>query len=168
VSGNNSGDTPSQSASLTINTFPVASISLDGTLLVASAGDSFQWYRNGVEIPGATLQTLEFNALEHGVYTVDVTENGCTTTSDDFIYLVTGGEEMLGHFKLYPNPVKNVLHVDAPEKIRMEISDIAGKQILVSDIYGNKTLPMNDLTPGIYIIKVMGSDEIKVVRIFKE
>jgi hypothetical protein len=168
VSGNNSGDTPSQSASLTINTFPVASISLDGTLLVASDGDSFQWYRNGVEIPGATLQTLEFNALEQGVYVVDVTENGCTTTSDDFIYLITGSEDMLGHFKLYPNPVKNVLHVDAPEKIRMEISDIAGKQILISDIYGNKTLPMNHLTPGIYIIKVMGSDEIKVIRVFKE
>jgi hypothetical protein len=29
-------------------------------------------------------------------------------------------------------------------------------------------LSMNDLTPGIYILKVIGSSEIKVIRVLKE
>ncbi len=40
----------------------------------------YQWYKNGTEIEGATWST--YSPTEDGEYWAEVTENGCTTTSD--------------------------------------------------------------------------------------
>ncbi|TAJ67572.1 MAG: HYR domain-containing protein, partial [Chitinophagaceae bacterium] len=47
--------------------------------LTASAGDSYQWYKDGVAISSATANTYSANTT--GNYTVAVTTAGCTATS---------------------------------------------------------------------------------------
>jgi hypothetical protein len=168
VNGDNSGNTPSESATLIINTFPDATIDQNGTSLTASDGDSYQWYRNGIEISSATGQTFQFNVLEYGVYTVDVTENGCTTTSDDFVYLITANENETKSLLLYPNPVNDVLHVRSPDYIALELFDSAGKMLLSSRDNLNTDLEMIHLAPGIYILKIIGVKRLRFARIVKE
>ena len=51
--------------------------------LTASAGTSFQWQLNGVNITGATSQT--YGVTQAGSYTVTVTDGGCTSTSTAFV-----------------------------------------------------------------------------------
>ena len=64
----------------------ISSNSLDSTLcpgstidLLASSGDSFQWFLNGVIIPGAMNQILSVNSP--GLYTVEIIDGACTDTS---------------------------------------------------------------------------------------
>ncbi|MDB3904887.1 gliding motility-associated C-terminal domain-containing protein [Crocinitomicaceae bacterium] len=64
----------------------ISSNSLDSVLcpgstldLLASPGDSFQWFLDGVLLPGETNQTLTINDI--GMYTVEVIDGVCTDTS---------------------------------------------------------------------------------------
>ncbi|MHC0444457.1 gliding motility protein SprC [Flavobacterium sp. 3-218] len=49
-----------------------------GTVLTATAGNSYQWKKDGIAIAGATNRTYSTN--ESGVYTVDVDFGGCNAT----------------------------------------------------------------------------------------
>jgi len=64
----------------------ISSNSLDSVLcpgstldLLASPGDSFQWFLDGVLLPGETNQTLTINNI--GMYTVEIIDGACTDTS---------------------------------------------------------------------------------------
>ncbi|MEO7991465.1 MAG: FG-GAP-like repeat-containing protein [Chryseolinea sp.] len=88
-----------------INPYPTATITVNDTQLTASSGDSYQWYQNGSAVTGAISQSFEFNLLEYGLYKVDVRDNGCTSTSPPFEYLITGIENFKSELKVYPNPI---------------------------------------------------------------
>ena len=45
----------------------------------AGAGLSYQWFLNGTALAGDTL--ISYTALTGGIYSVIVTQNGCSTTS---------------------------------------------------------------------------------------
>lgn len=82
--------------------------------LTASTGDSYQWFRDGSAISGATSQVLETS--ENGLYTVDVTIDGCTgrAASLNVTILVTGLEDDVIFSKtvnVFPNPVRNELSI---------------------------------------------------------
>ena len=90
-------NTDTYSTSITVvNPANPASISYNGNttfcqgqslLLNASAGATFQWKNNGVDISGATSNS--YSAISSGSYTVVVTENtGCITTSSPVVITV--------------------------------------------------------------------------------
>jgi hypothetical protein len=161
---------PSDPITVTVNNFPDAEITANGTTLTASNGDDYQWYQGGTSISGATQQNFEFNVLEYGIYTVDVTNNGCTSTSDEFVYLITGAEEVVGNLRLYPNPVKEDLYIESHKDVTLEISDITGKCISVPSLneQGEGIVQMNGLAPGVYILRVQSSTKKRYIRIVKE
>ncbi|MDJ1504202.1 hypothetical protein, partial [Xanthocytophaga agilis] len=81
-------ESPATSVTITINAAP-AKPTISGTLtfctggntvLTSSATTGNQWLLNGSPISGATNQTLTVTAA--GNYSVRVTSNGCSTTSD--------------------------------------------------------------------------------------
>ena len=49
-----------------------------GTVLTATSGNSYKWFKDGVEISGVTTRSYTTN--ESGVYTVDVDFGGCKAT----------------------------------------------------------------------------------------
>jgi hypothetical protein len=154
VSGNATPDVMSQTATLEINPYPLAEISINGSLLVASPGDNYQWYQNGNEVSQANEQTFAMNVAEFGSYVVEVTANGCTSTSEEFIYLMTGAESIHGELKIYPNPFKENISIELPseEKFNLTMVDALGRVIRKYSITNNETLPLGDLNDGMYIL----------------
>lgn len=85
---------------------PLIALDGDGVTLVSSTPTGNQWFRDALEISGATAQ--RYKPSVSGIYTVRSTENGCTgPLSDAYPFTVTGILDLgNGRFiKLYPNPL---------------------------------------------------------------
>jgi hypothetical protein len=89
--------TASAPLQVTVTPLPVATIAppqstaicAGGSMLLMaqqSSGASYQWLKDGQNIPGAT--TPSYSANESGTYSVTVTTNGCSTTSDTLSLIV--------------------------------------------------------------------------------
>jgi hypothetical protein len=154
VSGNLVSDVFSATVSLEINQYPVAEIDAAGAELIASPGDSYQWYKDGTQIAGAEGQTYPFNVVEYGAYTVDVTLSGCTSTSDEFIYLITANESSDQGVTVSPNPFRDHLSIEVPSKSDIKIVDALGRELKHHQLQGHAVLDMNDLQPGAYILVI--------------
>lgn len=62
------------------------------------------------------------------------------------------------NFKVFPNPVKDVLNISSKVKIdKIELYDIVGKKVMQSS--NLKEIKVGSLRAGIYIIKVFSKDE---------
>ena len=69
-------------------------------------------------------------------------------------------------FKIYPNPVNDVLNIKSTSDINSTIYDITGKKVLESS---SKNINLEKLSKGIYIIKIKDlinniSESIKVIK----
>ncbi len=112
---------------------PIVSFTAPNTLYTGSFY-AYQWYKNGVLIPGATSSV--FDESSNGLYSVVVTDiNGCTDTSSSF--MVTGGgttgigaTPTVTGIRIYPNPVTSVLSVEAAEKVNVRLLSIDGKVLI--------------------------------------
>ncbi|WP_312089761.1 M28 family peptidase [Chryseobacterium sp.] len=75
-------------------------------------------------------------------------------------------ENNLESIKVYPNPAKDILHLELPEKIKkfsVEINDMTGK--LISSYENEKNINISKLVNGVYLCTV-NSEEGKAVRKF--
>jgi hypothetical protein len=76
-------------------------------------------------------------------------------------------EVMTNHnFKIYPNPVDNILNIKSENQVQSIIYDITGKKILTSR---SKNINLNLLSKGIYVIKITDevsklSESIKIIK----
>lgn len=69
---------------------------------------------------------------------------------------------------IYPNPVKDLLYIRSDKEIiKTEIFDVSGR-ILSSVVVKNKSLDVNDLPKGQYIIKIFTKDSISNLKFFKQ
>lgn len=138
-------------------------ISLNGTTLEcgnASEFVLFQWYFNGVPVPGADASTL--GITESGVYTLEtVDENGCRSISQELQAVVSGVDEFAQrNFRIFPNPASHTLSVDlsvfetAVEFIRL--SDASGQLIsrIGGAVNGIHTIDISALPAGMYILQL--------------
>jgi uncharacterized repeat protein (TIGR03803 family) len=150
---------------------PVPIITTSSTELTASTGDSYQWFQNGIAVPEATTQSINYSALEYGVYKVEVTTNGCTATSSDFIYLITENEETPDQqFQVYPNPFSNNFFVNwkSNEPGELLLTDLLGRQNLSQPIRnGINDLDTHTLPNGIYIVTVRTGSKIYSIKTIK-
>ena len=76
-------------------------------------------------------------------------------------------EVMTNHnFKIYPNPVDNILNIKSENQVQSIIYDITGKKILTSR---SKNINLSLLSKGIYVIKITDevsklSESIKIIK----
>lgn len=148
----------------------VASITLDGTSLVAAEGDSYQWYENDVLVEGATSQHYSINIFEYGRYAVEVTDNGCSRRSNDYVYLVTEREEDPGSaIQFYPNPVTEDLFIRVPQSCGAIISDITGRCLYKSDLESGltQTISTANWPKGTYILTIQNTRFAETYKIIK-
>jgi len=68
-------------------------------------------------------------------------------------------------FVTYPNPAKDVLHINTGNKTTVVLSDASGKIVLTEDINGNADINVNTLQPGIYFVKNQITGEVRKVVI---
>jgi hypothetical protein len=148
-----------------------AAIALDGSTLYASSGETYQWYHNDVAVDGATQQSFEINIFEYGRYAVEVTSNGCTARSEDYVYLVTEREEETGaNISFYPNPVTDHLFVETRSDAIITVTDLSGRtQSSFGLPSGEKhAIDTNGWNPGAYIVRITtarSNQSFKIVKI---
>lgn len=99
---------------------------------------------------GATTFTLQFRAY-----------NGATVSFDNISFISPGATYLsstsfsqIDGLKIYPNPVKDNLHIETALNgdINITIFDLVGKEVLSTKV--NNTVNVDNLTPGMYIARI--------------
>ena len=137
-------------------------ISASGNVLTSSSGATYQWYKNGDPIAGATNAT--YNATSNGVYVVRITDaNGCfyqystgyrvASFPNDVAFI-----DLSKQSNVYPNPSEGLIrlsHVDVfgrnPDVV---VYDMQGK-LVYSSLY-TQEINLTYLPNGFYSIRVRG------------
>ncbi|MES2588388.1 MAG: T9SS type A sorting domain-containing protein [Bacteroidota bacterium] len=155
--------------SLTINSVD-NSISQNNELLTANLSNAtYQWIdcTNGnVAIAGETNQS--FTASSNGEYSVQITQNSCTITSDCFTVSTLNLENINPqlNFSFYPNPSSNYIVVNTNENnSKLIIMDISGKIVLAETLL-NKTSTLNieNLADGVYHLRLETESKNSVIQ----
>ncbi|MCB9255530.1 MAG: T9SS type A sorting domain-containing protein [Chitinophagales bacterium] len=80
----------------------------------------------------------------------------------------TGIKEQNGKLRIYPNPANNTLHIpDEYLNFESQILDISGK-IVMSSSLTDARIDINDLSKGVYFLKLIGLDETYKAKFIKE
>jgi hypothetical protein len=134
----------------------------------------YQWKRNGQDITGATGATwgVIVNALNdnedicvvlkssYECAVPDTAMSNCITTA--FTGIV--GEATNNGFKIYPNPVSGILHIEGVEAgSTIELIDVLGRKCAISQLL-NGSIDVSMLVPGVYVVRVNGVVEGRVVK----
>jgi hypothetical protein len=154
--------------------FPPLQLSIDGqTLSTTAAYDSWQWYRNGQPISGATDSVL--TVASNGVYSVKVSlANGC---SDSASYSVTNVSvshlQTAGILDIYPNPAHDevILQAGAPfRNADLRISDLVGNTVLTHGGLSGNLIPVHisQLPAGVYLIRIQDGRTTHHARLVKQ
>lgn len=173
----------SNSISVTVNKNPPATISAGGATTFCAGGSvvlsantgaglSYQWYKGASVIAGAI--SINYTATTAGNYKCRVTKaaTGCFKNSNVISVSVPcrEGEELmnLNLFSIYPNPATKTFTISAKLNSEIHYSTIEiynnigqlvySKQI--SSSYGdiNEVIKINNLTTGIYLVKLINND----------
>lgn len=138
-------------------------INVNDTVLTSSAATTYQWYRNGVKITGATSQVL--NATRNAQYKVQTTNSdGCKAMSDP----VSIGNVSLAeldaslYFDIYPNPSNGLFYIDfssaSSKPVSLMITDVYGRVLSMKsgcELAGNRILVnLGRSGKGIYFVTV--------------
>jgi|GEM_PF-2145019 len=131
---------------------PVPVLTLSGTVLSTTAtATSYQWYRNGTVISGATSPS--YNLTLDGTYKLVITNtNGCTTSSANFSY-----------FPVHPNFTCSPTSIcgSATYTVFNNSSSNATSYVIywgdgATHSYGGSGAPIHTYsTPGVYTVKLV-------------
>lgn len=156
-----------------VNSLPTGEIAVDGNILRAPEGNySYQWFRNGEPIAGATTRT--FTAQLMGEYSVELTTNsGCKATLEPVTLTISGiGGKPVNQaiaLKIYPNPASDRVILELPDgviasKPEFSIYSSEGKnvshavQILALNDSEVEIL-LNRIAKGTYLIWIVGENQ---------
>jgi hypothetical protein len=135
-------------------------ISRNGDTLIASAGVSYQWYKNGRLIIGATNATFGMTHND-GNYTVQVTDgNGCIGMSASLAVINVGITNLYDQASvmIVPNPATDVFTLNVNSELigtTYAISDLTGREILSGNINTTSTpVSVADISAGVYLVTV--------------
>ncbi|WP_344823479.1 T9SS type A sorting domain-containing protein [Rurimicrobium arvi] len=115
---------------------------------------TYQWYRNNVLIPGSDATNALYYVLDDAAYSVAVTDsNGCTAKSEVFLYsLGVSNLNTPGAVRVYPNPVKDMVYVEAGGAAVLSLTDLTGRLVMPA-VTADK-LDVSGLSDGLYLLHV--------------
>ncbi|WP_417609372.1 HYR domain-containing protein [Owenweeksia hongkongensis] len=169
----------SGSISVTVLPQPIKPVvsRIGSTTLSTGNYNTYQWYRDGVLIPGATNQNYAYNL--GGNYQVMVTNNsGCENYSDGMVVGQAGGgigieENLFGDLDLYPNPSNGVITIDINrnelEELSLVIFNTAGKMVYElteqTSYEGKLSIDLSHLPDATYMLRITSGGEVAVKRV---
>ncbi len=126
----------------------IPSVIVNGNILTSSEEDLFyQWYRNGLAIPGAISKS--YTALESGFFQVELkNKNNCINRSDSTFVTITSVLEESDTFYLEFHD--HNLRVDSFYPFDLSIYNIMGEEIYSSEALKTLYLNISDFPPGLY------------------
>lgn len=157
---------PPRTLAINITPMPTPEISREGDVLsTTSSFTSYQWYRNNIAITEATSET--YTLTQNGSYFVKVSSGSCSNISDTVLIDDVNPNaiddiSMSNKIKVYPNPAKDIIHIDSPIPVNISIVTLSGK-ILLSENKA-KIINIETLSPGIYFINVASLDGNIIIR----
>lgn len=147
------------------NTIPDTINICKGTPVTLKAvfGDSltYQWKRNGTNIPSATLLTYSTDSV--GSYSVFVTNaSSCTNTSaavvlvDTCVSIGIAGNKSFSKTKISPNPTSGKISIETKEKeYVLIITNVLGEKVFFQKIQKEKSeIDLSKQPNGIYFLKL--------------
>jgi hypothetical protein len=151
----------------------------ENTLQCSVIGDAYQWFENGVVKITAKQRTYTPGENSYGkVITVRVTlTNKCSSLSEDFLYSPLSAEDnIIEGFKVYPNPVQNILFFEFPSisnSADISIINIDGKQVHTMSIdchpgMISEKIKTSDLPAGTYTIRIEQSMRTLAMKFIKQ
>ena len=172
----NGSDTITLNNYITVFPYPAPQgITQNGDTLFANAGAvTYQWYQDGVMIPGAT--DYFYVAPSSGNYNVVATdENDCEVEAVIFDVIaglspVLSAEESIS---LYPNPVRNefvISNLDAGKNYILSIYNALGMVVKHEEILttAKTTFDVSSLAEGIYWLELSYGNKISRLKFIKQ
>lgn len=140
-----------------------------GTLSTASYFTAYQWYRNGVMIPGANSNRVAITDV--GNYTVWVRDTFTCENMSPMVNIssVNVTEVDMQHaVSIYPNPATGQLNIEAPVPVSAVISTIEGK--ISRTFTSAKSMDISSLPAGMYMVVVYDQEgrKLKTEKLIKE
>jgi PKD repeat protein len=126
-------------------------------VLQSSTSISYQWYFNGIVIPGATFQT--YVPTQTGDYQVEVeNDKGCKRRSEILFQNVTSTDDLYDsslEFIISPNPANTSISIlTVPFAIeQLSVISIAGQLIFHSES-NIVNINVSDFASGIYFVRI--------------
>jgi hypothetical protein len=165
----------SGTATITVNPALDVTVTNNTTSLTANAASAtYQWLDcddNNSVISGATSQT--FTPTSNGNYAVEITENGCSDTSDCEVINTLGVDENAfgANINIYPNPTNGKVNVNLGKHasaVKMKLVSVQGQELLVQEVNDSSTtVDMSSYPQGVYILHLSSGDEQFFHRIIK-
>ena len=125
-----------------------------GSDLITTTTGDIQWYLDDLPIDGATSST--YTPTENGSYTVTVTNGDCALTSEPFVVLSVGIQEIDGRdLRILEDPVTNTLTLmnDAMPSA-FNIIDRQGRIVLSGRIdSGRNDIDLQNMSSGVYLLR---------------
>jgi hypothetical protein len=149
-------DSTAPAAVVNVRAIPMIVVTVGtGNTLRAPAGyQTYQWYRNGVAISGAT--DSGYVATHDGYYAVVVSDDaGCSATSSvkRITSLEIGSTPITGTVSIYPNPASDKVIVDAGGiTVDAQLTTIDGRVIAAQQRV--RTMSLTGIADGIYLIHI--------------
>jgi len=106
--------------------------------------------------------------LASGVYSVTVVDdNGCEAFGNAEVMLLSGvGNSLISEFSIYPNPSSGNFFVKSESEIKeITILDAVGKIYYHKEVNKTEIEIAEDLTPGIYMLKLVFTDAERTLKI---
>ncbi|MCW1148514.1 alpha/beta fold hydrolase [Flavobacterium lacisediminis] len=153
-----------------ISVSSIVTSSMNGTIL-NSAGTAVGASQNN---SGATISFAR--ALTPGDYYLKITSTNPTSTNYTTPYqfnittTLSTNDNSFGSFTYYPNPVKDILHLDNIALSKATIYSVIG-QLIDTKTFENEstsTLDLSNLESGIYLIVLENDSQQKTIKVVKE
>jgi hypothetical protein len=108
----------------------------------------------------------------HTLTTGSTIENSNTLTAS--CNLLSSSENLLADaIKIYPNPVKELLHIDlntiSSNKLNIQLFTALGQKVFEKVVISSEvSIPISSLSNGIYLVKISSENESKTIKIIIE
>ncbi|NNC46709.1 MAG: M28 family peptidase [Winogradskyella sp.] len=132
----------------------------------------YQWYNADTDTPILNATNREFTPTENGLYSVEITINGCTERSEAIPFnALSTAEFSKDEINVYPNPTTTYLIVESQVNVELTIRiiDVNGKQL--RSIVSTKAITnidIQDLSAGVYFVSVNALNRKSTFQIVKE
>jgi hypothetical protein len=143
VDGNGCEGTATEIVTVYPNPAPPTILWSEPNLTSSPTASGYQWYLDGEELAGETLQTITPSI--QGEYSVVITDvNGCISSQSEpyLITLVGLTYNQIIDFSIYPNPSNGLFQINIDKAFEYRVYDKFGKFVISGIGKGNATLTL--------------------------
>ena len=130
-------------------------------------------YRNGIEIAQTTETTYTDNIIsKDGFYTYCIVAEyaeGASVPDCVIVEFLDAIIENEAEFAIYPNPVNNTLYVsNGNTDFSYEMFNGMGQKVASGNATGNTQINVNDMTKGIYFLRLTTGTQVRMEKVVVE